>query len=94
MKPPIRVLREMRLTEKGNRLSANLGQYTFEVFGDATKPEIRSAVEATFNVKVTRVNTLHMPEKPTGGRRGRPGNKSGFKKAIVTLKEGDKIELT
>lgn len=94
MKPPIHILREMRLTEKSNRLSSNLGQYTFEVYKDATKPEIRLAVESTFKVKVTRVNTIRIKGQPTGGRRGRPGYKADVKKAIVTLKEGDKIELT
>jgi len=93
MKPADKVLKLVRLTEKSNKLSANLGQYTFEVFTDANKHMVREAVEQAFKVKVTRVNLMNIQGKATKGRFGRPGFKSDYKKAIVTLKQGDKIEL-
>lgn len=88
-----KVLKTVRLTEKANLLSAEFGQYTFEVFSSATKHAIRAAVEKTFKVNVTRVNVLHVGGKNKRGRAGRPGQTSDYKKAIVTLKAGDKIEL-
>ncbi len=93
MKPAYEVLKTIRLTEKSNKQSSEFGQYTFEVFADATKQHIRSAVEATFKVTVTRVNTVNVKGKPKRGRDGRPTTRADYKKAIVTLKQGDKIEL-
>jgi large subunit ribosomal protein L23 len=87
------VLKTALLTEKANKLSAEYGQYTFEVYAQTTKHAIREAVEKTFKVTVTRVNTLTMPGKNKKSRQGRPSKTSEMKKAIVTLKAGDKIEL-
>lgn len=89
----VKVLKTARLTEKANLLSAEFGQYTFEVFPEATKHAIREAVEKTFKVSVTRVNVLTVRGKNKRGRAGRPSQTSDYKKAIVTLKAGDKIEL-
>jgi len=88
-----RVLTKMRLTEKSNKLSSEYGQYTFEVAPRATKHTVREAVEQTFKVTVTRVNLQNVSGKNKRSRQGRPSRTSDFKKAIVTLKEGDKIEL-
>ena len=88
-----KVLKSVRLTEKSNKLSAELGQYTFEVFSDATKHTIAEAVESTFKVTVRRVNTQNYRGKNKRGRAGQPSMTSDYKKAIVTLKAGDKIEL-
>ena len=87
------VLKLIRLTEKSNKLSSELGQYTFEVFSDATKHTIAEAVEKTFKVTVTRVNIQNYRGKNKKSRQGRPSITSDYKKAIVTLKSGDKIEL-
>lgn len=87
------VLKHVRLTEKTNKLSSEFGQYTFEVAPTATKHHVRAAVEQAFKVTVTRVNISNTAEKPKRTRRGGRTERSGFKKAIVTLKEGDKIEL-
>jgi large subunit ribosomal protein L23 len=87
------VLQHVRLTEKSNKLSAEYGQYTFEVAPNATKYTVREAVERTFKVTVMRVNIQNMPGKNKRSRQGRPSQTSDYKKAIVTLKEGDKIEL-
>ena len=70
-----------------------LGQYTFEVFKDANKHQIAEAVEQTFKVTVRRVNVQNYRGKNKRTRSGRPTVGSDYKKAIVTLKAGDKIEL-
>jgi large subunit ribosomal protein L23 len=68
--------------------------YTFVVHPDATKPEIRQAVEAAFGVKVKSVNTLNRRGKRKRNRRTFTfGRRSDTKRAIVTLAEGDKIDL-
>ena len=90
---PGNVLKLVRLTEKSNKLSSELGQYTFEVFTDATKHTVAEAVEKTFKVTVTRVNVQNYRGKNKKSRQGRPSTTSDYKKAIVTLKSGDKIEL-
>lgn len=88
-----KVLKLVRLTEKASKLSSELGQYTFEVYGNATKHTIAQAVEETFKVTVRRVNIQNYRGKNKRSRAGRPSVTSDFKKAIVTLKAGDKIEL-
>lgn len=80
------------ITEKLSRLQEQ-DKYTFEVAKNATKPEIKKAVEATYpGVKVAKVNTAIMPSKPKG-RYTRSGYQGGrtkvWKKAIVTIKEGE-----
>jgi large subunit ribosomal protein L23 len=89
------ILREFRVTEKAANLAANLNQYSFEVDPRANRKEVARAVEKVFNVKVTKVNILiRKPKAKTDrARGGRPGTKGGHKRAIVSLKEGDKIEL-
>ncbi len=88
-----KVLKGFRLTEKSNRASSEVGQYTFEVFPDATKYTIREAIEQRFEVTVRRVNVINVKGKRTRNRRGQISYKPGFKKALVTLKEGDQIEM-
>ncbi len=90
-----KILLEFRVTEKAANLAANLNQYTFEVAPSANRKEIARAVEKVFDVTVTNVNVLNKkPKAKTDrARRGRPGTKGGHKKAFVTLKEGDAIEL-
>jgi large subunit ribosomal protein L23 len=88
-----KVLKLVRLTEKSNKLSSELGQYTFEVFTSATKHSVAQAVEDTFKVTVRRVNIMNYGGKNKKSRKGQPSMSSDYKKAIVTLKAGDKIEL-
>ena len=90
---PDKVLKNMRMTEKSNQLSANYEQYTFEVYPTATKHTVREAVEQVFKVTVRRVNIINRQGKPKRTRRGLPTTGSDSKRAIVTLKQGDKIEL-
>jgi large subunit ribosomal protein L23 len=80
------------ITEKSTRLGEH-NQVVFRVRKDATKPEIKAAVEALFSVKVTAVNTLNQKGKVKRFR-GRPGKRGDVKKAIVTLAEGHAIDVT
>lgn len=86
------VIRGPVVTEKSTMASEN-NQVTFRVSLDASKPEIKQAVEQLFGVKVRKVSTLVQQGK-TKRFRGRPGRRSDYKKAIVTLAEGDSIDLT
>ena len=90
-----KILLEYRVTEKAANLSANNNQYTFEVAKDANRIQVAQAVAKTFDVEVAKVNILNVKPKVKAdrSRRGKTGIKGGFKKAIVTLKEGEKIEL-
>lgn len=80
------------ITEKSTLVSEH-NQVTFRVPLTASKPEIKAAVEGLFNVKVTAVNTLISKGK-TKRFRGIMGRRSDFKKAVVTLAEGNKIDVT
>lgn len=80
------------ITEKSTMVSEH-NQVVFRVPLTATKPEIKAAVEGLFNVKVTAVNTLISKGK-TKRFRGIMGRRSDFKKAVVTLAEGNKIDVT
>ena len=79
------------VTEKATIGNEN-GQVSFVVAINATKPEIKAAVEMLFNVQVTAVNTSILKGK-TKSFRGRPGRRNDLKKAIVTLAEGQTIDL-
>ena len=85
------VLRRPLITEKNTVLQAQ-GKYAFEVAGEANKPQIKQAVEKAFKVKVTAVNVMTVP-----GKERRIGRRQvltqSWKKAIVTLKPGDRIEI-
>jgi large subunit ribosomal protein L23 len=80
------------ITEKSTKLSEN-NQVVFRVPQDATKPQIKKAVEELFKVKVKGVNTLVTKGKKKLFR-GRPGARSDVKKAVVTLAEGSTIDVT
>ena len=88
------VIKTVRLTEKGTRQGEKYNQYTVVADPRANKTEIRQAVQELFKVKVTRVNTLNVRGKARRKRTAQAGSASNWKKAIVTLKEGDKIVLT
>ncbi|MBR0651066.1 50S ribosomal protein L23 [Roseomonas terrae] len=80
------------VTEKAT-LNNERGQVTFKVAIDATKPEIKAAVEGLFGVQVLAVNTILVKGKSKTFR-GRPGQRSDWKKAMVRLAEGQSIDLT
>lgn len=85
------VLRRPIITEKNTMLLAQ-NKYTFEVAWDANKHQIAQAVEKAFNVKVVAVNVMHVPGKTRRVGR-RQVTTSPWKKAVVTLQPGHKIEL-
>ena len=90
------VLVKPLITEKSEMLSEERGQYTFIVNKDCNKIEIKKAVEDMYQVTVERVNTIIMPAKAKN-RSTRSGilmgRKPSFKKAIVTLSEGEEIDF-
>lgn len=86
------VILSPHITEKSTLLSEN-NAVVFKVAGDASKPQIKDAVEALFDVKVTGVNTIVVKGK-TKRWKGKPYKRSDVKKAIVTLAEGQSIDIT
>jgi large subunit ribosomal protein L23 len=92
MKDPRSIVRRALITEKGTLLRETRSQYHFEVARDANKIEIKRAIETLFSVKVGSVRTQQLRGKVR--RQGRySGRRSDWKKAIVTLKPDQKIEL-
>ncbi|HIT44490.1 MAG TPA: 50S ribosomal protein L23 [Candidatus Aphodovivens excrementavium] len=91
MKDPREIIIRPIITENSyDMMEENV--YTFEVAKDSNKVEIRQAIEALFNVKVKKVNTLNVKSKPKRVRQ-QPGRTRTWKKAMVTLAEGESIEL-
>jgi large subunit ribosomal protein L23 len=104
------IIKTARLTEKGTRLTSHLvpvrqaekaesktrplNQYVFMADPRANKFQIKKAIEELFKVKVTKVNTLNVTGKARRQRTHQAGKDPDWKKAIVTLKPGDKIILT
>ena len=88
------IIKTVRLTEKGTRQSEKLNQYTVVADPSANKMQIRQAVQELFKVKVIKVNTLNVRGKFRRQRTSQAGQAPSWKKAIVTLKAGDKIVLT
>jgi len=95
MKESVTILDEALLTEKASMLSANLNQYVFSVSKFSSKQNIKDAIQNTFNVTVLKVNTLNVKPKTKRDRmrKNRLGKTTATKKAIITLKSGDSIEL-
>lgn len=89
------ILRRPIITEKTNYQTSALNQYVFEVDRRATKAMVKDAVETIFDVKVDRVNVINVPAKRTRRARSRRlmVRRSGFKKAIVTLPPGERIDI-
>ncbi|MEL7626816.1 MAG: 50S ribosomal protein L23 [Anaerolineaceae bacterium] len=89
------ILRRPVVTEKSNYLANKLNQYVFEVNSDVTREQVKTAVETAFDVDVVRVNIISLPAKAHRSSRTRQLaiRKSGYKKAIVTLKQGDTIPV-
>lgn len=93
MKEPFDIIRTVRLTEKSAHLTEKGNKYVFEVNPAANKLEIKQAVESLFQKKVVAVNTANYAGKKKRERRPDFGRRAHWKKAIVTLKEGEKIDL-
>ncbi|HXF59951.1 MAG TPA: 50S ribosomal protein L23 [Candidatus Saccharimonadales bacterium] len=92
IRDPRTVVHRALITEKGTRLRERENGYLFEVARESNKIEIKQAIEAIFPVKVESVRTLRVHGKPK--RMGRyAGHRPDWKKAVVTLKKGQTIEL-
>jgi large subunit ribosomal protein L23 len=89
------VLRRPLITEKSNYQSSKLNQYAFEVANEANRTMVKDAIEKLFDVKVESVNIINTPAKR--GRRARSRRlmvrRAGYKKAIVTLKAGQTLQI-
>jgi len=87
------IIKRMLMTEKGTRLKETVNQYTFEVDRGANKLEIRRAVEEQFSVKVKDVNTMTRKGKAKRLRTASYGRTPSWKRAVVTLQDGQNIEM-
>ena len=92
MKDARSIIKGQIISEKSARLTEKQGKVMFDVHPKANKIEIRKAIEEIFKVKVTGVNTLNVEGKWKRVRMV-PGKTAARKKAIITLKQGDKIEI-
>ncbi len=92
---PYEIIIRPVITEKSNKLMEDLGKYTFEVALDASKGEIKNAIEELFGVKVRKVNTMIVKPKKKRviGKFRQYGKTRKWKKAIVTLEPGESIDL-
>lgn len=86
-----KIIKSPLITEKTTMIAEN-NTYTFEVLKDATKVEVKDAIEAIFDVKVEKVNILNQTGK-TKRFRGMPGKRKDVKKAYVRLQEGQTLDL-
>jgi large subunit ribosomal protein L23 len=93
MRDPRSIILEKQVTEKGTALAEKHNQYFFRVARWANKIEIRRAVEKLFNVAVARVNVQNYRGKEKRERTQKYGRRSDWRRAVVTLKEGSKIEV-
>ena len=93
MNEPYDIIQNVHLTEKSSILSEKGNQYVFRVKPYANKTQIKAAIEKLFKKTVVAVNTCNYAGKKKRERTAAFGRKSDWKKAIVTLKAGDKIEL-
>jgi large subunit ribosomal protein L23 len=87
------IIQNVSLTEKSAVLADGLNKYVFRVQPSATKVQIKGAVEGLFGKKVVSVNTANYAGKSKRQRTASAGRKAHWKKAIVTLRKGDKIDL-
>jgi large subunit ribosomal protein L23 len=88
------IIKTVRMTEKGTAQGEKFNQYTVVADRRANKIQIRHAVQELFKVKVLSVNTVNVRGKFRRQRTTQAGKAPDWKKAIVTLKHGDKIQLT
>lgn len=94
MKQSHHVVKTILVTEKGTRLTETENKYLFKVFDNANKLDIKQAVEELFGVTVEKVNTMRRKGKLKRERTMKYGRTSGWKRAVVSLKQGDAIDLT
>jgi len=88
------IIKTVRVTEKGTTQAEKFNQYTVVADKRANKTQIRQAVQELFKVKVVDVSTMNVRGKDRRQRTVQAGRTPGWKKAVVTLKDGDRIVLT
>ena len=93
MKDSGTIIKGLQVTEKSNSLAETQNKYFFDVAPDANKIEIKKAVEKAFKVSVASVNTSNYRGKKKRERTMQYGKRPDWKRAVVTLKEGSKIDL-
>jgi large subunit ribosomal protein L23 len=93
MKDVYQVIDKVLLTEKGTRMTEEENKYIFRVKPAANKVEIKQAVEEFFKVKVVAVNTMNRKGKKKRERTASAGRTAAWKRAVVTLAEGNKIDF-
>ncbi len=93
MKDPYSIIRKMQITEKGTALQEKQNKYFFRVAMEANKLDVKRAVEKLFNVAVVKVNVMRCLGKKKRQRSMQYGKRPDWKRAIVTLKAGNKIEI-
>jgi large subunit ribosomal protein L23 len=93
MKDPHDIIKSVRLSERATLLSENFNQYTFIVDRSATKPQISHAIETAFGKKVVQVRTMNIGGKPKRRGSGPQGRTNHYKKAIIRLKAGEKLDF-
>ena len=91
---PNQVIVSAHLTEKASLVGQFANTYVFKVAGKATKLEIKKAIEKKFNVTVTKVNLLNVKGKMKRGGKGKLKKRSDWKKAYISLKNEDRIEIS
>lgn len=94
MKTDYDIVATIQVTEKSTRLQEKQNQYFFKVAPSANKAEIKRAVEKLFKVHVTKVNVMNYLGKRRRERTVHFGKRPDWKRAVVTLRDGDKIDLT
>jgi large subunit ribosomal protein L23 len=87
------IIRRPVITEKSNLMASDFNQYTFVVNERASKPQIKEAIETAWNVKVDKIRVANMPAKRARRWRRVTVRRSSWKKAVVTLVEGNTIDL-
>ena len=93
MKGPEDIVKQLQITEKGTDLIDGANKYLVKVDPSSNKIEIKKAVEELFKVTVIKVNTMNYKGKKKRMRTVKYGKRSDWKRAVVTLKEGDTIDL-
>lgn len=93
MNEPYDIIETICLTEKATRLTETQNKYVFRVRPSATKPQIKAAIEHLFKKKVVKVNTMNYGGKARRQRTAAAGITSDWKKAVVQLAEGERIEV-
>ena len=91
---PNQVIFSGHMTEKASLVGQFANTYVFKVAGKATKLEIKKAIENKFNVTVTKVNLLNVKGKMKRGSKGKLTKRSDWKKAYISLKNEDRIEIS